>query len=114
MITSSEVFNIILNDTIQNALNVLGQKAEVYARDDDRLHNFRKAESIINLVHNRGTPAYAAWCIAAKQLATITDILDNPESFGKFEIDEKFGDMINYLILMKAIVYELNAGNPGW
>ena len=39
---TAEKFNTILDHTLEQAREVLGVKSAEYARNDDKLHNFRR------------------------------------------------------------------------
>lgn len=95
-----EKFNIILKKRLSSIESVLAFKAKEYATQD-RLHNFKVAARI-----NNTTPAKALWGMALKHLVSITDIIERPIDFDPEIIDEKIGDMINYLILLEAILKE--------
>jgi hypothetical protein len=55
------------------------------------------------------TPEKALWGLAMKHLVSIVDIVDGLEA-GRVPAvalsDEKLGDMINYLILLEALLAE--------
>lgn len=76
-------------------------KAKEYAKDGDRMYNFNQA-----YIDGRRfiTREDAMMGFAIKHWVSVNDILDGVAS-GKFyteaQIREKFGDMINYLILME-------------
>lgn len=60
----------------------------------------------------KSSKASAAWNIATKHLVSVIDILNEPYNQDINIIKEKFGDMINYLILMEAMVIEMNNLSP--
>lgn len=103
-----EEFDALLEDMIEHIRNTLGLKAEEYATED-RLHNFKKSAHIID-----GTPMQACWGFAAKHLVSISDMVsDSAEglAFPEAVWNEKIGDAINYLILLKALVRENQVGS---
>ena len=102
-ITTTMEFEKILSARISSIKSVLGNKAKEYAMEGDRLHNFKVAARVKN-----ETPEKALWGMAVKHLVCIIDMVD-----GKLEstipmVDEKVGDMINYLILLEALMKEGN------
>ena len=98
-----EQFEEILNKRIDSIKETLQYKAKEYASSTDRLHNFKVAARV-----DKETPEEALWGMAKKHLVSIIDIKNYcgitvfPESM----IKEKIGDMINYLILLEALLTE--------
>ena len=97
-------FQKIFLDTIKKCKKTLIAKGGEYSRNGDRLWNFKRAARF-----NNNTPIEALWGMALKHLVSIDDIIDKTKmnEFPSDEVlDEKIGDMINYLILAKAIIIE--------
>jgi len=94
-------FDKILTNRLAQIKQILGSKAEEYAQDNDRLHNFKVAATM-----NQTTPAIALWGMATKHLVSVTDLINGKLSPSNEMIDEKVGDMINYLILLEAVLKE--------
>ena len=95
----TEEFNQLLEERIRITKTILSKKGDEYATED-RLHNFKVAARI-----NHCTQAQALWGMATKHLVSIIDIIDGRE-FSDEIIDEKITDMINYLILLEAVLKE--------
>lgn len=70
-------------------------KGKEYATDKDKFHNFNVAAIL-----NGTTPEKALWGFATKHLVSIMDIIDDSDKFSGQQIEDKIGDMINYLILL--------------
>ena len=96
---SSDEFLDILNERIATINVVLGSKAKEYAFKGDRLYNFNQAAVI-----NSTTPAKALWGMATKHLVSIQDLINNRLENTEKNVNEKIGDMINYLILLEGIL----------
>lgn len=93
---------MILEKRIEKIKTVLGNKAKEYSSDKDRLHNFKVAARIQNT-----TPEKAAFGMALKHLVSVMDIIENtPKKPSKEMVDEKIGDLVNYLILIEALLLE--------
>jgi hypothetical protein len=75
-------------------------KAKEYSTDDDRLLNFKETAQLMQT-----TPEWACWNLNSKHLQSIRRMLDEPQLTKEY-IDEKIGDARNYLMLLKAILYE--------
>lgn len=95
----TEGFNMILSSTLTRIEEVLGAKAGEYATED-RLHNFNVAAALQNI-----TPAQALAGMMAKHTVSVYDMLDSDREFELEMWDEKIIDHINYLILLRCIVY---------
>ena len=96
----SEKFEEILSERIRKIKNILASKADEYG-SVDRLHNFKVAARL-----NHESPLDSAWGMATKHLVCIVDMVKGDSPITPYMVDEKIGDMINYLILMEAICLE--------
>lgn len=104
---NNKIFTKILNERILKIQFTLSKKAEEYASDQDCLYNFKRAAEI-----NQTNAADSLWGIATKHLVSIMDLVKETncltENVNVYlnRIDEKIGDLINYLILLEAILKE--------
>lgn len=98
---TNEAFLAVLEARISSMRSVLASKAKEYATVADRLHNFKRAASII-----RESPAHALLGMLAKHLVSVVDMVEDAELASVAMIDEKIGDSINYLVLLEAILKE--------
>jgi hypothetical protein len=81
---------------------VLAMKNAEYADgQDDKLYNFKRAAGITGESVEK-----ALGGMMLKHEVSIWDIIEKKRPFTPEMIDEKFGDMINYLILLEAIITE--------
>ena len=96
-------FEKMFEETQEHSRNVLIEKAREYANPTDRLHNFKEAANV-----DCATPEMALWGMFMKHFISIKDIKDSAsfQRVSKEMLNEKFGDAINYLILLKALLYE--------
>ena len=93
-------FENILEARINKIRETLKSKAKEYATKD-RLHNFKIAARICDV-----TTEQALWGMASKHLVSILDmVFDSKDTTPPppAMVDEKIGDMINYLILLEAV-----------
>lgn len=98
---STEQFQVYLEDRLNKIRSVLGSKGAEYAVDDDRMHNFNLALAV---APNYKSREEAIFGMMLKHWVSILDIIDNTKRSiipTDYLINEKFGDMINYLILME-------------
>lgn len=89
----------IVEERIYKIRRVLSSKADEYSLNESAFYNFIRA-SEINLEH----PKKALWGMATKHLVSVIDMVESEEQFSDEYIDEKIGDMINYLILLEGIM----------
>ena len=93
-------FDIILENRLAKIKEILSHKAKEYATTD-RLHNFKVAARI-----NNTTPAKALWGMALKHLVSVMDIIEGNIIYDDAMVDEKCGDLINYIILLESVLKE--------
>lgn len=98
---NAERFDNLLNDQIARTIEVLGSKAGEYASDKDRLHNFKASASLQGI-----TPMEALRGKMAKHTISIYDMIGSGRVYPIEMWDEKIGDHINYLILLRALATE--------
>lgn len=96
----TQEFNKILDERLEKIKNTLAKKAEEYSTED-RLHNFKVAARV-----NNETPEKALWGMATKHLVSIIDLIEGNHKTTKYMIEEKCGDLINYIILLEALLTE--------
>jgi hypothetical protein len=97
---TAEQFNILLECQLEDIRMVLGVKANEYA-SADRLHNFKETARQFG-----GTPAQACWGFMLKHLTSIGDMAKGLKPVTSEALNEKIGDALNYLILLKAVLIE--------
>lgn len=97
----NQTFQQILDAQIEKCRNTMAGKAEEYADDVDRLHNFRVAAALENC-----TMEQALAGMMVKHTVSIYDMISSGADFPMAEWEEKIGDHLNYLFLLKAIVVE--------
>lgn len=98
---TSEQFDKIVEEQIDSIRAVLKSKAQGYATDDDILHNFKAGAKEFG-----GVPSQVCWGYLLKHLVSVMDLAKGVRIGSREHIDEKIGDSINYLILLKAILLE--------
>ena len=103
----AEEFGKIFEDRVDACRCVLLKKADEYAKDDDRLHNFKVAANL------QGVSVLAALAgMMAKHTVSVYDLIREVEDGDRPPMEmweEKIGDSINYLFLLEAAVRELYA-----
>ena len=106
---STVQFNAVVAKRLESIKSILQKKAVEYSSDGNRFHNFDKAAQITNQSAER-----CLWNFAMKHLVSVDDIVEQEKWFYAMTtqdkaayvalIDEKIGDMINYLILLEGII----------
>lgn len=96
-------FDQVVEETVELIRKVLQNKGKEYAQDSDRFSNFRRAARIVG-----GSAEDALLGMKVKHDVSVLDIVNNldKELPTKELLDEKIGDSINYLILLKGLIYE--------
>jgi hypothetical protein len=94
-------FDDIVRGQIKLSEDVLLSKAAEYADDSDRLHNFRVAARLQDV-----TPEQALAGMMAKHSVSVYDMVRSGDDYPLEKWEEKIGDHINYLLLLKALVID--------
>ncbi len=102
-INNFELFDQILQAQLDQTRKVLGFKGKEYSKDGDRFSNFKDAAR-----HEEVSPEKALLGMMIKHEVSVRDIVANIENKLPSEamLDEKIGDWINYLILLKGLITE--------
>jgi uncharacterized protein YktA (UPF0223 family) len=78
-------------------------KHKEYAKDDNVFRNFDEAAGGFSL---HSTSAEVLWSYMTKHLVSIKDIVSDNVPVDNAVVSEKIGDVINYLILLEAMLNE--------
>lgn len=76
-------------------------KHKEYAKDDNVFKNFDEAAGGFSL---HSTSAEVLWSYMTKHLVSIKDIVSEDKLVDSAVVSEKIGDVINYLILLEAML----------
>jgi hypothetical protein len=98
---TSDTFNEIIEKQMTHSLNLLTRKGLEYAPSDDRLSAFKAAAGLQGC-----TSAQAAFGMLAKHLVSLADMTKASALYTPAVWDEKIGDSINYLLILRAIADE--------
>lgn len=101
-------FNALLDRRIEKIRAVLASKELEYSSGRDRLHNFKVAARI-----DEETPKEACWGMAKKHLVSVIDMIKGDTLCTQDMVDEKVGDLINYLILLEGCFSDERGEWPG-
>lgn len=95
-------FDILVEARLEKIKKTLIEKGREYRRNADPLHNFNVAAQV-----GKTTREKALWGFALKHYVSFLDMLDDIEK-GKLPslevVDEKLGDLMNYLVLCEASI----------
>lgn len=100
-------FNKLVDERIKLIQSVLKKKGAEYANEEDVFHNFEEGTKMS--FHD--TREMVAWEYMMKHMISIKDMISSKQTFSEHTIREKFGDAINYLVLMEAMMIESNGVN---
>lgn len=95
-------FNEIFEDTIQKSRDVLCYKSQEYDRGD-RFSAFKYGAEL-----QRTTPERVLLGYLSKHLVSLVDLITDDEVHGMELIDAKVIDILNYVILYRAMCIERN------
>ncbi len=102
--TNNDFMEKILDVRIEKMLSLLESKGKEYGEELDRFSNFKEIGHIVNK-----PPEEIAFILMMKHFTFIQDFCLRRISKTKWTkglIDEKMGDLINYLILIEGILKE--------
>ena len=106
-----EAFDQIVSDRLSFCQKTLSMKAVEYATSD-RLHNFKLAAALQGI-----EPETALVGMWAKHLVSIVDIVSTIEHTGAATapalLSEKITDVINYALLLEALIEERRESELG-
>lgn len=100
---TEEFEDIVLKNRLFLTEKTLGQKADEYARGD-RLSNFKKAAALMGC-----SPEKALFSFVCKHIVALSDFVNDLETGTNQSPErwtEKTGDIINYMILLEALIIE--------
>jgi hypothetical protein len=95
-------FEKVVTERVDKIQKTLVEKAKEYVRGEDRLHNFNVGARVANTTREK-----VLWGFALKHYISFLDMLNDIEegNLPKEEyVDEKIGDLINYLVLTEASI----------
>jgi hypothetical protein len=98
-------FDIVVRDTIASIENLLKVKGGEYAGSEDRLANFKRGQQ-----RTGAHPYQVLWIYLSKHIDSvetyIKDFVKGHTRPRSESIDGRLDDMINYCLLMKALIKE--------
>lgn len=106
---TQEKFNAFAKNFVKQTTSVLYAKGKSYALNrDDRLEHFKRAAEYLST-----TPKEACLAQLTKHLISIRDMAcaNDGTVFSPEQWDEKIGDAINYLVLLRALVIDEEINN---
>jgi hypothetical protein len=94
-------FDWVVEKTLESIRNILVIKGKEYRRFSNPFHNFEEAAKVLNT-----TREDALWGFAMKHYVSIQDIKTDLRIDGKLppkaQVEEKYNDLLIYLILEKV------------
>lgn len=99
----NDKFEKVVDDQFKLCKELLINKSKEYDFGDDRLHSFKVAAAML-----KTTPEEALLGYLTKHIMSIYDMVPEVNKFTMHKFSEKITDTINYLLLLKALLYERN------
>lgn len=97
----AEEFNQVIEKQLDICKSILCKKADEYAAEEDRLHNFKCAGGMTTR-----DPKDALSGMMAKHTISVYDMCRSGKTYPIELWEEKITDHINYLLLLKGLVVE--------
>ena len=97
----AEEFNDLAEKRFAKCRRLLVLKASEYANNKDRLHNFKDGAFL-----SKQTPEQYALSLVNKQFVALRDKITNKEEISYSFLNEKIMDIINYMVLIEALITE--------
>lgn len=94
-----EEFEKLVETQIDKSKQGLLKKGREYSSEEDRLHNFKVAAELQNC-----TTAQALNGMLAKHVVSVFDMVNSGKLYSTAIWDEKIGDALNYLLILRAVV----------
>lgn len=105
-------FSALVTSTVSEINRLLVVKGGEYAGSEDRLANFKRGAALVGV-----TPLQVAFIYASKHYDGIASFVrtaaEGTPRLSSEPIEGRFDDLINYCLLMKALVRESHVGNVG-
>lgn len=100
---NAELFGNSISEMVEKSIDTLIKKGKSYSSDEDRLHNFRVAAALQGISEKEALAG-----MLAKHLVSVFDMVKTdetrPRPYSSTVWDEKIGDAINYLLILRAMV----------
>jgi hypothetical protein len=107
--TRQEFITLVVEPRLDHCREVLEAKGGEYARNNDSAYNFKRAAAI------RGVNVFTALDgMFNKHLVSMLDIMDDAKNGimpSDALLNAKITDVINYLLLFEALVFEIDPAN---
>ena len=95
-------FDILTRKRFDKCRKTLLIKANEYAGEEERLQNFKDGA-----VFTHTTPAQYTLALVTKHFMSLRDyIVLHDDDITQYIVDEKIGDIINYMLLLEAVLTE--------
>lgn len=97
---SEQLYNILKEKLLPECVAIMKSKGESYSGKEDKLGNFKRCSKLADI------PVKKAWFVYfVKHYDALTSYIRGEYSDSE-SIEGRIKDMINYLILLYAIIYE--------
>lgn len=103
---NNKEFEKVVDEQLFLCKNVLCDKSKEYDFGDDRLHSFKVAANLL-----KTTPEEALLGYLTKHIMSIYDMVPEVNNFTYEKFSEKITDAMNYLLLLKGLLYERKIDN---
>ena len=102
----NDKFEKVIDEQFTICKELLTSKSKEYDFGEDRLHSFKVAAAML-----KTTPEEALLGYLTKHIMSIYDMVPEVDKFTYEKFSEKITDTINYLLLLKGLLYERKLDN---
>lgn len=95
---TADEFNVLVEQFFDRIRNTLLSKGQEYADDNNRFRNFMHVAA-----SRRTTQADALMGLVQKQIVSLEDMAQGLLPVTRYLVDEKIGDVVNYMLLLYGI-----------
>ena len=99
-------FEKLVDEQFEICKSVLCNKSKEYDFGEDRLHSFKVAGQLL-----KSTPEEALMGYLTKHIMSLYDMVPEVNKFTYDKFNEKITDTMNYLLLLKGLLYERKLDN---
>lgn len=103
----NQLFTDMVCAQMEHCTSTLLRKGKEYSTEDDRLVNFYQAATLQQI-----TPEKALLGMLSKHIISIYDMVKSERPHDSDQWEEKIGDAINYLLILRALVFD--TGKSGY
>ena len=100
-------FEKLVDEQFKICKSILCEKSKEYDFGEDRLHSFKVAGQLLKSIPEEALMGYLT-----KHIMSLYDMIPEINKFTYDKFNEKITDTMNYLLLLKGLLYERKIDEP--